>query len=369
MPVVPCLRTWLPGAALLALCLAAAAAPAPEAKAVSEKYLPDDADAVLVINVKEVAASPLYARHFQKKLQELLRGEAIPKWVKDLETAVPRDVDRLTLVLGRNSFGGPNEPHLNGPTIILEGRPAVLWDMVKQLAKDMPQAVKEQKVGDFTVYQISPPAASAGGFVAMPDGKTLVFAPRKEQMADVLDKAAGTKTTRLTSKALRDMLAGMKPIHALQFAATGDLITGGSSTTTTVMGKQVTEVKHTRLAETGIDSARGHFRAGEKLEGRVTLTAKDEETAKGMAQAATAGLDQLQPTLERAIESQKDRDLQRVLKAVRDSLKTVKVGSRGREITFEGQASPEALEGVPLMFMPVTLRQGPPPPPPAPKKP
>jgi hypothetical protein len=351
MAVVPSLRTWLSVAALLVFCLASAAAPAPAVKPVNEKYLPDDTDAVLVVNVKEVAVSPLYTRHFQKKLQDLLQGEAAPKWLKDLGAALPRDVDRVTLALGRSNFGGPDGRSVSGPTVVVEGRPAVLWDTLKQLAKDLPMVVKEQKVGDATVYEVATASGGPGGFVARPDDRTLVLVPRKEQMAEVLDKAAGKKTTRLQSQVLRELLAGMKPDLALQFAATKDLVIGGSVTVNTVMGKEVREEKYVTLADQGFDSVRGSFRAGEDLKGRVTLTTKDEETAKGISQAATAGLDQLQPSLQRAIENEKDTNVQRVLKAIRESVKTVKISSRAREITFEGQAGPEALEGLPLWFV------------------
>ncbi len=353
------LRTCFLAAGLLAFCLPAPAAPGPAAKAVSEKYLPDDADAVLVVNVKDVAASPLYSRHYQKKLRELLQGEAVPKWLKDLGTALPRDVDRVTLVLGPGAFAGPDASTGSGPTIILEGRPVVLWDTVKQLAKDMPQVVREQKIGDATVYEINNPPGTPAGFAAMPDDKTLVLVLRKEHMAEVLDKAAGRKKTRLKSQALRDLLAALKPDLAIQFAATKDMVTGHSVTSTTVMGQQVTEVKNFTLADVGIDSVRGRFRPGEKLEGSVTLTARDEETAKRISQAATAGLDQFQASLKRTLENETEKQLLPVLKAIRETLKTVKIASRGRDITFEGQAGAEALEGLPLLFM---AQRVPPPP-------
>jgi hypothetical protein len=367
MAVVPSLRTWLSVAALPVFCLASAAAPAPEAKAVNEKYLPDDADAVLVVNVKEVAASPLYTRHFQKKLQDLLLGEAAPKWLKDLREALPRDVDRVTLALGRSNFGGPDGRSVSGPTVVVEGRPAVLWDTLKQLAKDLPMVVKEQKVGDVTVYEVATASGGPGGFVARADERTLVLVPRKELMAEVLDKAAGKKTTRLKSQVLRDLLAAMKPDLALQFAATKDMVIGGSVTVTTVMGKELREEKYVTLADQGIDSMQGSFRAGEELKGRVTLTIKDEETAKGMAQDATAGLDRMRASLKQALETEKEKKVLTALMAVRESLKTVKIGSRGREITLEGQASAETLEGLPLLFF--TVRTSDPPPVPVPVKP
>jgi hypothetical protein len=359
MPVASRLRTWLPAAALLAFCLPAPAAPAPAPKAVNEQYLPDDADFVLVVNVREIAASPLYTRHFQKQLQELLKTDGVPQGLRDLLTALPRDVERLTVAIGRSGYGQPEDTAHSGPTIVVEGRPTALWGALKRLAGDVPGIVKATTVGEADVYQIAGGPGGPSGFAVLPDAKTLVLAPRKEQIAEVLEKAAGEKRTKLRSQALRELLGGLSPEQTIGFVGTKEMVTDVMVTSTVRMGQRVTEAKYNTLADSGIDSLRGSVQVGEDIKGRVTLTAKDEDTAKRLSRDMNKGLDMIRAECKR--EAARQKELLPVLKA----LESVKIGANGPAIALEAQGGAEILESVLTLFAPRKPEKNPPLPAPA----
>src|SRR5262245_23171405 len=88
--VVPLLprRAWLVAAVVL---LAAPPAPAAEL----DKYLLDDTDFVLSMNVKQVLSSPAFTKHYQKQVEELLKMEPVQRVLKDSGFDPLKDVDRL----------------------------------------------------------------------------------------------------------------------------------------------------------------------------------------------------------------------------------------------------------------------------------
>lgn len=339
-------QIWTANVMLLALGLGAAAAPAPPPRAVSDKYLPDDTDFVLVVSVKDLVASPLYERHYKKKLRELLEQDAVPRWVKDLGTSLPRDVQRITIAAGRSNHATVEDINRAGPTIIVEGRMDSVKTAFEQLAKMVPD-MKPIKVGDAACYEIGGMRAGPSGIAVFVDKDTLFIAPRKEQVEEALAKAAGTRRTRLKSEAMKELLGQLGPGGgAIQFVATKAMITSSSvRSTATAGGPSTTEVKHHTLQEEGIDSLKGNFLVGDDIRGQVTLRTNDEATAERLCKAAKEGLEMGKASLKR--EGAADKRMAGVLEA----LESVKVAQSGRSITFEGRGTHELIEGLGWFFV------------------
>jgi hypothetical protein len=351
MRIMDRLRSSLPAALLLAGCVAAVAAPAPTPRGFSEKYLPEDTDFVLVVNVKQLAASPLYTRHFRQKIDDLLQKDPVPQWVRDLGTTLPKEVERVTIVMGRSSHPTGEDASRAGPTIMVEGRLDALHEAAKRLNKEHPDHVKEVKIGDANGYEIV--GGGPEGFVVQPEANTLVYSPRREAVVEAVDKAAGKNKTRVKSKALRDLLGSFKPDAAIQFAATKDMVVGTESRSTINMGVRTTEVKVHTLADQGIESLVGHLTAGDDLKGRATLTAKDEATAKQLGDKITQGLDEAKANLKRFAGAQPQ--LASALKA----LEALKVSSSERAVIFEGTFDAAAVEGLVMSPFMIFAGRGP----------
>jgi hypothetical protein len=340
MHIVNRLRTYLPAAVLLAGCAVALAAPAPAARTFSDKFLPEDADFVLVVNVKQLTSSPLYTRHFRKKIEDLLGMPQVPQWAKDLAAAVPQDVERMTIAMGRSSHPTEEAAHRDGPVIIVEGRLDALREAAKRLAKDHPEHVKEVKVGDATGYELTGPAHPEG-FVVWPDAHTLFYSPRREQVVETLDKAAGKNKTRVKSKALRDLLGKFKPEATIQWAGTKEMVISSMVVVNASdMGRTERKVTLHTLADSGIETMTGTVTAGEELKGRSTLTTKDEAAAKQLSDKITQGLDEAKANLKRFAGAQPQGA------AVLKALDALNVSSGERTVTFQATLDATAIEGM-----------------------
>jgi hypothetical protein len=357
MRIVDHLRSWLPAALVLTGCLAARAAPAPAPRGLSEKYIPDDASFVLVVNVKQLANSPVYTRHFRKKIDDLLKNEQAPQWARDLGAIVPRDVERLAIALGCSSYPTDQETYRAGPTIIMEGRLDALRALLKQLAKEYPDHVRELKIANATAHEIVG-SHLPEGFVVQADPNTLIFSPRREEVVEALDKASGKNKNRVKNKAVGDLLARLKPDAAIQWVGTKDMVLTTSVRVSSDVGRNVREVTVTTLADSGIDSLIGSIiTARDDLKCRAALTGKDEATAKQLTERITQFLDAAKANLKRAPAAEPQRAS--LLKA----LDALKVSRSDLSVTFEGAFDAPALEGLVVGFF---TAAGPAPPGPVP---
>src|SRR5262249_39603493 len=113
------IATWLLAIGLLSVALPARAAE-------FDKYLLDDTDAVLTVNVKQITASPVYTKNFQKQVEGLLKMEPVANVLKGTGVDPLKDIERATLVTGRSCYGPEGqvkEPSKisGGPLIIAQG--------------------------------------------------------------------------------------------------------------------------------------------------------------------------------------------------------------------------------------------------------
>jgi hypothetical protein len=331
------LQTWPAIAALALCCLDAAAAPTTAPKAVSEQYLPDDAGIVVVLNVKQVVASPLYTRHFRKRLEGALGGDAVPPFVKDLAAALLRDSDRVTITMGRS---GHDRPESSGPTIIVEGRLGEVEKAFHRATEADSPIVKARKTEGTAFYEVERRLDVPFRFAVFTNRSTLVLLPHEDQIAAVVEKAAGKQKTKLKSAALHDLLGRMKIDYGLQFAASESMVIWSTYSVRSDMGMKVSQVTVHTLGDDGIDTLQGNFLVGDEVRGNLKFTCKDEDTAKKHAEAATAGIDQAREQLKKAAEMEPQ------LKGVLAALGKVKMERTGATITFAGQGDAEALEGL-----------------------
>jgi hypothetical protein len=336
-------RTWLLAAALLAPAVPAAAAPAPAPRPQLDRFLLDDTDFVLVVNVKQVLASPLFTRSYQKQVQDLLRNEAVKPWLEGTGFDPLKDVERLLVVMGRSCHPAEQSGEA-GPVIVVQGRfdPDKLRAKLDKQAEAVPALLKVQAVGEAKVFELRGAAGSIG-FGCLLDRGTLVFAPRKDQVADALARFAGKKV-ELKYKALKPLLDKMNPDDAVSFVALGETVTG-----TVVMEKSdgmktTRTVTHHTLGDQGIASLQGGVTVGDEAKGRVTLTAKSEAEAKKLAKGLTDGLGMAKAELQRAVDKQPQ------FAPALTVLQSVRIGSKGRTITLEGQADAEAVKLLPSLL-------------------
>jgi hypothetical protein len=301
----------------------------------SVKYLPDDADGVIVLNVRQVLASPAYQKAFARQLGGLLRDDKVAATLRDLGVNPLKDIDRVCLALGRS--GGEKRAGV-GAFLLVAGRfdPAKLKAGAKKLAK----GTSDHGGAKIFEFEFNP------SYGAVLDKGHVVLAARKEQVEAALDKAAGKKKTTLNSKALAKMLGRLKSEDSLSVIFTGDTVVGGSFKT--VNGKPV-ESKVITLAESaGIQALTAVATVKDVVRVKVTMKATSADKAKEIEKLITNGV--------QAFAARSGKDFPHLAKA----LQTVKILRNEATLTLKGQGSGEVVRDLFFGMFPLKSSSRPP---------
>ena len=410
-------RSVLPSACLAAgalLCLAASApaAPAP-ASSDLDKYLPDDAQMVAVVNVKQITAWTPFQKQFQDQIQQALKNGPPAELLKDTGFDPLRDLDRIVIVSAASSpqiikppmtappgspvpppgvkppgtveqppssippppgvaAPPPPPPPPTPPTVTQTstGRSPVgfptffliqgkfdadkLEAKAQQAAKDHPAVLKSRKIGGIELWEIIPAGPGPLGdhlYLALLDKDTLMAAGLESQALEALDKANGKKKTEIKDKQVRDGLAKADAKAALQVVCGGDMVTQVSMKSDGKGGFTTTTMS---LREDGIEGFRVTVTLGDAdIHAELTLTAKDADKAKEMSTYMNAVLEMEVKGVTAAAQQMKD------LQPLVDALKTVKITASGDSISVEGSATPDAVQaGVKGLFLPLNTSGG-----------
>jgi hypothetical protein len=343
------LGTWLLVVSLVSLCL-----PRSARAADFDKYLLDDTDALLTLNVKQVVDAPLFAKHFRKQAETLLQMETIQKTLRDSGVDVFKDVERVTVVLAASSHRveqrNNSTSSSSGLFVIVQGRfdPAKLEAAATKLLKDNPEWLKSEKVGGVNLYRLAEPQNehSRPTFAALVDRSTVIIAQHEDQVRDAIDKAAGKTKTQLKHKALQELLPKLDTRAAASWLAIGEMINGTSVNSMSVNGMTVTTVKHSTLKEEGIEAVTGTLNVSDDFKGETTLTLKDADKAKETAETIEQGVKKATQFLEGAASQEKK------ITALVDVLKGLKVASKEKTVSLQAQGGADAVEAwVMMMFL------------------
>ena len=382
-----------------ALALLAAAAPAADL----DKYLPDDAQIVAVVNVKQITAWTPFQKQIQDQIQQLLKTDEAQRVLKDTGFDPVRDIDRVVVVAAADSYKTVNPPQFAPPPVVKPvpvGVPAPapgvgpppggaapppgvvappppppagsfstsagspfgfvsfilvqgkfdadkLEAKAQQALKDHPDVVKKPRmVGGIELWQIAT-GPSDHIYLAMLDKNTLMATGLESQALEALDKANGKKKTELKDKQVRDALAKTDPKAALQVAASGDLVTSVSMKSD---GKGGFTTTTKTLHDDGFEGYHGSVGLGDAdLHYTFTLTAKDADKAKETAKNMSDGVDKALADAK----AHPERMPKELLPAL-DAFKTVKITASGDTISVEGSATAEEIEAAVKAFFTLT---------------
>ncbi len=332
-------RPWLAVLPLLAFALPAGAAPAPKGGAPNkfDKYFLDDTDFLLTVNVKEIVKSPMFAKHYKKKLEGWLAEPASRSLTKDLGINPLKDVDSATMLLGRSCFteAGPNQ---DGPVFILQGRfdSAKIIAGLNKLDKARPGAVSKEPGGP--IYQLHNFISGTGMFLAPLDAHTVILAPRKQHVLDALAKAAGKKTTRFAAKEVPARIKRLRPDVAVQAFGLGSMVLNSGMTSVNENGQKVVKRKHSTLLDSGGREVEVSVTVKDDVQARFVLTAKDKAQHKALTDSFRSVLDLMKATIQGQVNGQpKLAPLARLVEGI-----TLK--SADEAVILEGKATAEMIQ-------------------------
>jgi hypothetical protein len=345
------LPQFLIRSALVALAIVTLVLPAPAAPTIKsggpalkiDKYLLDDADGVLVIDIKQILASPAYKKHFHKQLTDLVAMPAVQEYLKNIGFDPLKDVERMIICLSKSCFtpGAIGAANDDGPYMLFQGKfdAAKVKAKMAEIAKNHPDQVSSSDLpGGQTLYRIAP---RHGPYAVQLDGNTLVVAGRKTHVLAALEKASGKKTTKFVHKDVPAYLKKLKSDVAIQgFALEQMIMSSRVSVKNDGMGNQIVESSYTTLADKGFKDAILSINVKDDARGSVVWTVKDKDKVKGLTEMFTNGLDMIRK------EGQRAADRRPQMQPLVRFFNGVTINSAGQTITMEGKAEPDMVQAL-----------------------
>ncbi len=157
-----------------------------------DPFLPNDAEVVAHVNIRQLLDSPLVKQFALEHMKAALKSNSEVQTVfQQLGFDPFADLSSFTVA-------GPAGDDPNRGVAIVHGN----FNQAKFEARAdeaiAAGGLKSSRAGDYTVYEVSVPQGPAQTvYVAIPDARTLVASPNKEMLGDALDKHAGKKKSEL----------------------------------------------------------------------------------------------------------------------------------------------------------------------------
>lgn len=303
-----------------------------------DPYLPNDTEAVVTINVRQILDAPIVKKEALDALKKALeeRGGAL-KHLKDLDLDPKKDIDSLVLA---NSGGDPDRSLL-----IVHGRFEVAKFEAKaeEIAKAQPDlwnvtTIPDGAGGQYKVLKsakwidfsgVRPALKNKPAYIALLDKRVLVAAPVKDLIIDALDKAQGRKKTALKSTELKGLLEKANGKQSIWIAVLPS-----------VVGKLLSLDEDSSINDTltKIEAISGGITIEDEVKLELAFAVKDAEVARALNTEINEGINLLLTVV--ALMSRENKPWESAL----DVLKTMKATTKGNAIILKGAVTPEMIE-------------------------
>jgi hypothetical protein len=303
-----------------------------------DPYLPDDTEAVLTINVRQILDAPFIKKDAFAELRKSIEDRAgALKHLKDLDLDPQKDIDSIVLT---NSNGDPDRSLL-----IVHGRFEVAKFEAKaaEMAKKHPDqwsitTVPDSAGGQYKVLKssrwydfsgIKPALKKKPAYIALLDKRVLVATPEKDMIIDALDKAKGRKKAGLKSKELARLL---------------EKANGKQSVWLAVLPSAVSKLlpadddSFIRDELTKIEAISGGFTIDDELKLEIAVAVKDGDAARELSTELNEGLNIILAAV--ALTTRENKEIAPVL----DALKSIKATAKGNTIILKGSMTTEMIE-------------------------
>jgi hypothetical protein len=315
-----------------------------------ERYLPEDTEIVLNVNVRQIFDSPLVKKNFLEMAQESLRGNnEIQDVLKDLGFDPFTDLDRIVLA-------APGGADKDRGLIIVHGQFDVAKFKAKaaEVAKDDETHLKIHKVlgGKQLLYEVNVPERDDPLFVALVGRDTLLVSPGKDYVIDALKKGDkevknGDPKPAPTGKS-SGVLALDKPVlKNKKFEALLEKLDARQSVSLAMVKtpeltkafEQVVPGDVKTMLET-IRAIGGGLTIGDEVKLELVVTTKNANNAEELHKSAKAGLDLMLAGLATVTQTNPSPEIDLVV----DILKTVRVKNNGASVVVKGRITSDIIE-------------------------
>lgn len=250
----------------LALVLMVGALPARAADI--DKYLPDDTEAVLTVNFKQLTQAGLVKPRLGLLTFAIMSSSTLQKAMTDVGFDPLKDLTTITVAI-------PGGKAPEDGLILVEGtfHPEKIDAKANELAKTMKDNVKVLKSGNYTLYQAEP-RGGRGIILAQPifscivDKNLVAFSASKDSLVELLDKKAGKKQTKL-KKEVATLLGQVDRKQSITLVAL-----------TRKLGDQAVQGLMSK-----VKNLTGGITIGDDLKADFVIAAKNAGDAKAVAEA------------------------------------------------------------------------------------
>ncbi len=311
------------------LCALSAFAAVPSARAADlDKYLPEDTEMVVSINVRQILDSDFFKKNVGDAARDALNGvDQAPEILKDLGFDPFKDLDRVVVA----APGGADQDR---GLVIAHGR----FDLDKfrakaeQVSKDEPDILKIHKIADgadgkFLVYEVTVNEQAPPVFVALADATTVLASPGKDYVVDAMRKVSSKEAPVLKNKQMQGLLERMNDKQSVSLAVVGGALSDGAPQ----------EVKD--LFEK-IDALGGGVTLDDDVKIEVAATAKNADDAKDVVDDLKSYLNQARLLLS-ALAFTKNAKVDVLI----DLVNSVKISVKDKTVVVKATVSADSIEG------------------------
>jgi len=289
-----------------------------------DKYLPNDAEVAVVVNVKQLAEAPLVKKHVLTQLKALMQGNAdLSKILEAVGFDPLRDLSSITLA--GNGFSG-NAKGL----VIAHGQfdTAKIEAKAEEVAKEKADHLKILKEGNHKLYEVTAPNNEKPLIVALVDRTTIVASNEKDMVVDALAKAAGSKKSEIKS-ALRALIEKQDAGQTVWAVIPGEVLSKSDFAAADERTKKISEK---------VENITFSLTVGKDIKLALIVAAKSADNAKELAEEFKQGLDQAKGMV--AILGGQDKKFAPAIEMVN----SIKVATEGSNLTVKGELSEELIE-------------------------
>lgn len=259
-----------------------------------DKYLPNDTDAVVSINLQQIFNSPLVKLHYKDSLPEAFKfSPELDKLLTGGGIDPVKDLDQIIFANGEGLYrltkGVENGKTVYGSTggyyALLKGRfnVAKVRGYADQLVKDKdPLVSKTHKAGAATIYELD---LGKPLYVAVLDGTTIVLSSRLDPVTEALEKATGKRKTAFKYKELAPALAKIDGKKAGGVAVLGTAAFGLDAGVKKVGNNVIETPIKQMLNEEGIDGISASLQVTDGIALDAVVAVRGSAAAKDVAKS------------------------------------------------------------------------------------
>jgi hypothetical protein len=299
-------------ASLLVVALVALVTPAFGAEA--DKYLPDNTQAVIVFNVKQMLDSPLVKKDLSKVQDQIKSNADAAKTLEALAFDPLRDLESVTI-------GAAGVDDQDQVVIVARGKfnVAKFKEVAAKAAAEKKDDVKVHQANGQSIFEVSVPQSPKPFFVAIVDASTIFASAKQSLVTDAFEVQSGKKKGTV-KKELQPLLAKSDPKQVLSVTILGSALGNGVP-----FGDKV-------------DYINGGITLSDEIKTNFNITTKDAESAKGLAELLQGGLQQGKQFLD--LFAQQDKRLAPLV----DVIDVLKIDAKDNAISIKGDVSKEAIK-------------------------